>query len=321
MYPEAGAPFDAVRVEEIESPKAEAGQVVITVRASSLNFPDVLLAQGKYQFKPSGAFSPGGELSGVVKEVGSGVTALRPGDAVITAMPWGAWREEVVVDAARVTPIPATVDFERAATLLTTYATSLYALKDRGALRAGEKLVVLGAAGGVGLSAVEIGKVLGARVIAAASSDAKLALCREHGADDVIDYSREDLKARIKALTGDGADVIVDPVGGSYSEPAIRSLAWGGRHLVIGFAGNDIPAIPLNLVLLKSCQLVGVFWGQFTIREPALNAANIRQLIVWLEQGKIAPHISRRYRFEEAAQALRDMHERKVLGKVILVPS
>jgi NADPH2:quinone reductase len=321
MYPEAGAPFDAVRVEEIESPKAEAGQVVITVRASSLNFPDVLLAQGKYQFKPSGAFSPGGELSGVVKEVGSGVTALRPGDVVITAMPWGAWREEVVVDAARVTPIPATVDFERAATLLTTYATSLYALKDRGALRAGEKLVVLGAAGGVGLSAVEIGKVLGARVIAAASSDAKLALCREHGADDVIDYSREDLKARIKALTGDGADVIVDPVGGSYSEPAIRSLAWGGRHLVIGFAGNDIPAIPLNLVLLKSCQLVGVFWGQFTIREPALNAANIRQLIVWLEQGKIAPHISRRYRFEEAAQALRDMHERKVLGKVILVPS
>jgi NADPH2:quinone reductase len=295
--------------------------VLIEVKASSVNFPDVLLAQGKYQFKPTGSFSPGGELAGVIKAVGASVAGLSPGDHVITAMPWGAWREEVVVDAGRAIAIPAAVDFDAAATLLTTYATSLYALKDRGALRAGETLVVLGAAGGVGLSAVELGKLLGARVIAAASSDEKLALCRAHGADEVIHYGREDLKARIKALTsGNGADVVVDPVGGSYSEQAIRSLAWGGRHLVIGFAGNDIPAIPLNLVLLKSCQLVGVFWGQFTMREPEANAANVKLLIRWLEEGKIAPHVSRVYRFDEAAQALRDMHERRVLGKVVMHP-
>jgi NADPH2:quinone reductase len=311
--------FD-LSVEELESPTADKGQVVIEVKASSLNFPDVLLVQGKYQFKPGGAFSPGGDFSGVIKEVGQGVDNLSVGDHVVAAMPWGAWREEVLMDPAKVVKIPKSIDLDVAASFLCTYGTSYYALEERAQLKEGESLVVLGASGGIGMASIELGKLMGAKVVACAASDDKLALCKEHGADEVINYATEDLKKQIKKLTGGGADVTIDPVGGEYSEPAIRAMAWGGRHLVIGFAGNDIPRIPLNLVLLKSCSLVGVFWGQHTMREAAANAANVEQLISWLDSGELKPLVSKRYRFDEASQALRDMVDRKVRGKVVVVP-
>lgn len=312
--------LDKLSVEELESPTADPGQVVIEVRASSLNFPDVLLVQGKYQFKPPPPFSPGGEVAGVVTQLGEGVDNVAVGDHVVTAMPWGGWREQLAVDAARLVPMPKSIAFDVAASFLCAYGTVQYALQDRAALQPGEWLVVLGAAGGVGLATVEIGKLMGAKVVACASTDDKLALCKEYGADEVINYSTEDLKQRIRSLTGGGADVLLDPVGGTYSEPALRAMAWYGRYLVVGFAGNDIPSIPLNLVLLKSCQLVGVFWGQFILRQPQANQVKVAQLIDWLRQGKINPHVSKRYSFAEAGDALRQMMERKARGKIVLVP-
>lgn len=312
---------DGLVIEDLPSPVPAAGQVVIAMRAVALNFPDVLLVQGKYQFKPELPFSPGGEIAGVVTAVGEGVEHIAVGSRVLATMPWGAMREEVVAEAATCVPVPERVSFETAASFLTAYGTSHYALKQRADLKAGETLVVLGAAGGVGLAAIELGKIMGATVIACASSDAKLALCRERGADETINYASEDLKARIKSLTrGQGADVVYDPVGGAYSEQALRATGWSGRFLVVGFAAGDIPKIPLNLLLLKSCQIVGVFWGAFTMKERETHLANVEELMGWLESGKLSPHIGKTYALVDAAQALLDMMNRLAMGKLVIVP-
>src|SRR5213075_2071561 len=258
-------PPESLTIEELPSPKPGAGEVVVSVKAASVNFPDVLIIQNKYQFKPPLPFSPGSEMAGLIKEVGEGVKGYKPGDRVIAFTTYGAFAEEVKVEAARLVPMPEGMDFNSAAAFLLTYGTSDHALRDRGALKAGETLLVLGAAGGVGLAAIQIGKALGARVIACASSEEKLAVCRSHGADAGIDYVKEDLRERIKALTdGRGVDVVYDAVGGPYTEPAFRSLAWRGRLLVVGFAAGEIPKLPLNLALLKGASVVGVFWGDFT---------------------------------------------------------
>jgi NADPH2:quinone reductase len=314
-----GPPENLV-VADVEPLKPGKGQVVLSVKACGVNFPDVLIIQGKYQFKPALPFSPGSEVSGSVKAVGEGVEGVNVGDHVIAFTGWGGFAEEVAVEARKLIPIPDSIDFSTAAAFTLVYGTAYYALKDRAQLRSGETLLVLGASGGVGLAAVEIGKVMGARVIAAASSDEKLAVCKQHGADALINYSTEDLRERIKALTGgNGVDVIFDPVGSNFSEPALRSIAWNGRFLVIGFAGGDIPRIPLNLALLKSCSIVGVFWGAFTEREPERNQENLQELLKWLTEGKLKPHISATYPLERAAEALNAMMNRTVKGKVVLV--
>ena len=314
-------PPEKLVVEELPTPAITDHQVLLDVKACGVNFPDLLIIENKYQFKPPLPFSPGGEVSGVVKAVGAQVTTLKPGDRVLGAPGFGGFAEEIAIDARVCVPIPASMPFDAAAAFLFTYGTSHYALKDRAALKPGETLLVLGAAGGVGLAAVELGKAMGAKVIAAASSAEKLAVCREHGADEGIDYSQEDLKERIKALTGgNGADVIYDPVGGDFSEQAFRSIAWEGRFLVIGFAAGPIPQIPLNLVLLKGAQIVGVFWGSFTMREPARHAANIQELMEWYAAGKLKPRISATYPFTRVAEALGHLAARWVKGKVVLVP-
>jgi NADPH2:quinone reductase len=316
----AYGPPESLVVEDVPSPTPGPGEVVIAVKAASVNFPDVLIIQNKYQFKPPLPFSPGSEVAGLVAAVGDGVTSVQPGDPVLAITTYGAFAEQVKTEARRLLPIPPGMDFSTAAAFGLTYATSEHALVDRGQLAAGETLLVLGAAGGVGLSAIEIGKALGARVIACASSDDKLAVCREHGADDTINYASEDLRERIKALTrGNGADVVYDPVGGPYTEPALRSIAWRGRLLVVGFAAGEIPKIPLNLTLLKGCSIVGVFWGEFTRREPERFAAAMRQLGRWYADGKLKPYVSRTFPLERAADALTLMAERKVTGKVVLV--
>ena len=313
-------PPESLVVEEIEPLKAGKGQAVVTVKACSVNFPDTLIIQGKYQFKPEMPFSPGGEVAGVVKEVGEGVANFKPGDRVIAFTGWGGFAEEVVTEAARLLPMPDEMDFVTGAAFVMTYGTSIHALMDRAELREGETLLVLGAAGGVGLAAVELGKLMGARVIAAASSDEKLAVCKQYGADDVINYDTEDLRERIRTITGGrGVDVIFDPVGGKYSEAALRNMAWKGRHLVIGFAAGDIPRIPLNLTLLKGCSIVGVFWGAFTEREYKRNEEHLHTLVSWFLEGKLKPHISAKYPLAQAAQALNDMLNRQVRGKVVLV--
>jgi NADPH2:quinone reductase len=313
-----GPPSELV-VEDVPSLRAGEGQVVIEVHACGVNFPDTLIIEGKYQFKPDLPFSPGGEVSGIVKEVGPGVTRLQAGDRVIAATTWGGYAQEVVAQAERVIPMPEGLDFETAAGFLLTYGTSHHALKDRAELKAGETVLVLGAAGGVGLAAIDIAKLMGARVIAAASSDEKLRVCREHGADDTINYTREDLRERIKALTdGRGVDVVYDPVGGALSEPALRGMAWRGRFLVVGFAAGGIPSLPLNLPLLKGCAIVGVFYGGFMRNEPARNEENQRELVAWIRQGKLRPHIYAVYPLERAAEAMNDLTSRKVTGKVVL---
>src|SRR5690348_11266477 len=280
-------PPDSLTFEELPSPRAGAGEVVVAVKAASVNFPDFLIIQNKYQFKPPLPFSPGSELAGVVKEVGAGVSNVRPGDRVIAFTTYGAFAEEVKTEAVRLLPLPDKMDFVTGAAFLLTYATSDHALRDRGALKSGETLLVLGAAGGVGLAAIEIGKALGARVIACASTDDKLAVCRQHGADAVINYATEDLRERIKALTeGHGVDVVYDAVGGPYTEPAFRSLAWRGRLLVVGFAAGEIPKLPLNLALLKGASVVGVFWGDFARREPQAFAESASQLARWYAEGR-----------------------------------
>ena len=311
---------DVLAVEDVPSPTPGPRQVVIDVKAAGVNFPDILVVQGKYQFKPELPFSPGSELAGIVKEAGPGVTSVKPGDSVIALVTHGAFAQEALIDADRVVKLPPGTDLEVAAAFMLTYGTSYHALKDRAQLRAGETLLVLGAAGGVGLAAVELGKVMGARVIAAASSADKLAVCREHGADETIDYSREDWRDALKALAPKGVDVVYDPVGGAYSEAALRSTAWNGRFLVIGFAAGDIPKIPLNLALLKGCSIVGVFWGEFTRRQPQDNAANMRQLFEWLVAGKVKPLISSRYPLSRGVDALREVMERRAKGKVVILP-
>jgi NADPH:quinone reductase len=314
-------PPDLLEYRDVPSPVAGPGEVVVSVKAASVNFPDVLIIDNKYQFKPALPFSPGSELAGVVKSVGNEVDSLRPGDRVMAFTIHGAFAEEVKVEARRAMPLPRDMDFETAAALLLTYGTMDHGLRDRGQLRAGETVLVLGASGGIGIASIEIAKALGARVIAAASSDEKLAVCRAHGADDVIDYSAEDFRERLKALTdGRGVDVIVDPVGGAYTEPALRSIAWRGRLLVVGFAAGEIPKIPLNLTLLKGCSIVGVFWGDFLRREPDSFAASVQQLGAWYREGRLRPHISGRYPLAQTAEAIKLMAARKVVGKLLVVP-
>lgn len=312
---------DTLELAEMPMPEPGPGQVRITVEAAGVNFPDTLIIQNKYQFKPALPFSPGGELAGTISAVGADVDGFTVGQNVIAFTGWGAFAEEVVADAIKLIPIPPGVPFDIAASFVMTYGTSYHAIKDRAALQAGETMLVLGAAGGVGLAAVELGKALGARVIAAASSAEKLAVCREHGADDTIDYATEDLRERIKAQTGGkGVDVVYDPVGGIYSEPALRSMAWRGRFLVVGFANGEIPSIPLNLTLLKGCSIVGVFWGDYVRREPKSNARDLRALVGMMQAGTIQPLVSARYPFAQAAEALNAVMARKVTGKIVLIP-
>jgi NADPH2:quinone reductase len=311
----------SLRVDDLSEPRPGAGEVLIDVRAAGVNFPDVLLSYGKYQFKPAPPFIPGAEAAGVVREVGSGVSSVAPGDRVAATMISGAFAERIVVPEALVVKLPDAVSFEQGAATLLTYLTTIHALVDRASLRAGETLLVLGAAGGVGVAAVQLGKLLGARVIAAASSDEKINFCKAQGADDGINYGKEDLKERIKALTGgQGANVIYDPVGGSLAEPALRAIAWEGRYLVVGFAAGEIPRIPLNLALLKGCQIVGVFWGQFAAREPAKNRASGERVFQWIAEGKLAPRIDGLLSFAEAGEALRRLERREVMGKLVLRP-
>ncbi len=307
--------------DDVPEPKPSAGEVLIDVKAAGLNFPDVLLSYGKYQFKPQPPFILGGEAAGIVAAVGDGVTSVRPGDRVATWMIHGAFAEKIVVPELSTVKLPDNVGFETAAATLLTYATTYHALVDRAALRAGETLLVLGAAGGVGTAAVELGNLLGAKVIAAASTEEKVAFAKEHGAAEGIVYTREDLKERTKTITnGAGANVVYDPVGGVLSEAALRSIAWEGRFLVVGFAAGDIPKIPLNLVLLKGCQIVGVFWGSFAMRDPARNRANGVKLFDWVAEGKLRPHVDVALPFARAGEALTRMERREVKGKVVLVP-
>ena len=280
-----GTPDD-LQLAEIAEPKAGPGEAVVAVKAAALNFFDLLIIAGKYQHKPPFPFSPAAEFAGVVESVGPDVNGFAPGDRVIGWTGWGAAREKIAARAAQLIRLPPGLDFERAAGLTVTYATTLYGLRERGALKAGETLVVLGASGGVGLAAIEIGKVIGARVIACASSDEKLAFAKAHGADETINYAREDLRDALRKAGGArGIDVVYDPVGGPHAEPALRSLGWEGRYLVIGFAAGDIPKIPLNLVLLKSCDIRGVLWGAWTLRDPKGQAALMRDIAAWCAEG------------------------------------
>ncbi|MDO8301276.1 NADPH:quinone oxidoreductase family protein [Lacisediminimonas sp.] len=314
-------PPDSLVIEDLPDLLPGEGQVTIEVHAAGVNFPDVLIIQNKYQSKPALPFTPGNELAGVVSAVGAGVTQYKVGDRVIAFIGHGAFAQQACVPVESMMPMPAGMDFDIAAAITLTYGTSHHAVVDRAQLQPGETLLVLGAAGGVGLAAIEIGKALGARVIAAASSDEKLAVCREHGADATINYSTQDLREAIKAATdGRGPDVIFDPVGGIYAEPAFRSIAWRGRYLVVGFANGEIPRLPLNLPLLKGASLVGVFWGEFAKREPRANARSMQQMLGWLAEGKIRPHISARYKLADTARALEDMAARKVTGKLVILP-
>ncbi|MDB5970534.1 MAG: NADPH:quinone oxidoreductase family protein [Hydrocarboniphaga sp.] len=310
---------ESLVIEETEAPVPGENQALIRVHAAGVNFPDTLIIQNKYQFKPPLPFSPGGECAGVVEAVGTEVKNLRPGDRVIAFTGWGAFAELVVADADALIPMPAGLDFVTASAFVMTYGTSYHALADRAALKSGETLLVLGASGGVGLAAIEIGKVLGARVIAAASSAEKLAVCKQHGADELINYSSEDLKERLKTITaGRGVDVTYDPVGGAYTEIALRSSAWRGRHLIVGFANGEIPKIPVNLTLLKGCSIVGVFWGEHIKRNPKDNYESLTTLFGWLKEGRLRPHIGERFSLARGAEAIRALMDRRVSGKVVI---
>jgi NADPH:quinone reductase len=320
---EYGAP-STLRVLELPTPVPGPRQVLVTNQVAGVNFPDTLIIQGKYQFKPPLPFSPGGELAGIVKQVGSEVREFQPGDKVIALTIFGAFAQEVVVEVDNLIGLPASFGpdaLQAAGSFTLAYATSLHALKDRARAQPGETLLVLGAAGGVGLAAVELGKLLGLRVIAAASSPEKLEITRRYGAEDTIDYTREDLRDRVKVLTGGrGVDILYDPVGDRFAEPALRSVAWNGRYLVVGFAGGEIPRIPLNLPLLKGSAILGVFWGEFTRRDPRQHAENMRLLLNWLEEGRIRPFISARYPLTCAPEALEALIARKVMGKAVILP-
>src|SRR5579872_5400574 len=314
-------PPDELDLADIAEPTAGPGQAVVRIKAAALNFFDLLIIAGKYQHKPPFPFSPGAEFSGVVESVGAGVRDFAPGDRVMGWTGWGAARESIAAGIDGLVKIPETLDFERAAGLTVTYATTLYGLRERGQLKSGETLVVLGASGGVGLAAVEIGKILGARVIACASSAEKLAFAKAHGADETINYVTEDLRDALKRLGGAaGIDVVYDPVGGTYAESALRSLGWEGRYLVIGFAAGDIPKIPLNLVLLKSCDIRGVLWGSWTLRDPKGQRALMNDIARWCAEGKLSAHVHAAYPLAETAAALKAIAERKVMGKIVLRP-
>jgi len=310
-----------LELKDIPPPVAGPGEALVRVKAAALNFFDTLIIAGTYQQKPPFPFSPAAEFAGIVESVGAGVTDIAPGDRVMGYLGWGAAREYVAVAAQQLVKLPADLSLEHAAGLTVTYGTTLYALRERAALKPGETLVALGASGGTGLAAIELGKVLGARVIACASSDEKLAFARDHGADAVVNYASEDLRDALKKLGGEhGVDVVYDPVGGRYAEPAVRSLAWQGRYLVVGFAAGDIPKLPLNLVLLKSCDIRGVFWGAWTKREPRAQRALMTEIVTWCAQGKLSAHVHAVYPLAEIATALGAIADRKVMGKIVLRP-
>lgn len=316
---EHGLPDKLVLESDWPDPEIGEQDVLIDVRAAGLNFPDVLIIQNKYQTQPDLPFIPGGECAGVVTAVGSGVSRFKPGDKVISMGAHGAFCSKIAASQHSVFPMPEGLGFEQAAGVAITYFTSYHALRQRADIQPGETLLVLGAAGGVGTTAVELGKLFGARVIAAASSDEKLELCRQLGADEVINYSRESLKDRVKELTGGrGVDVVYDPVGGDFSEQALRSMAWKGRFLVIGFASGPIPKVPLNLALLKGCAIVGVFWGRFMAEEPEVNLQNIHELWELFAAGKLKPVVTDLFPLEEYEAAYACMMERRARGKVIL---
>ncbi len=305
---------------EIESQQPQANEVLIDVNACGINFPDVLMIQNKYQLKPPLPFSPGGEVSGKISSVGANIKHLKSGDHVMALSGWGGFAQQITVKENRVFSIPSSIDFVTAASALYTYGTSYNALKDRANLKAGETILVLGAGGGVGLAAVELSKLMGATVIAAAASPDKLAVCHQKGADYLIDYSLADLRAKIKEITnGKGVDVVYDAVGGQLADSALRSMAWKGRYLVVGFASGMIPQFPANLPLLKGCSIVGVFWGSFSEREPEQNLNNTQELMRWLEAGKIKQHIHKLYSLKEAPIALQDLLDRKIIGKAVVV--
>lgn len=315
----AFAPIEALKYGDFAQPRAEPGEVVIDVAAAGVNYPDVLIVQGKYQTKPALPFVPGSEAAGVVSALGEGVTNLCVGERVIAFTGSGAFAQQVRVPALQVWPVPDSVDLEVAAGISITYGTSYHALKDRAGLKQGETLLVLGAGGGVGLTAVELGKRMGARVMAAASSADKLALAAGQGADHLINYAEEDLRERLKQLTdGKGVDVIYDPVGGPMNLVAVKSLAWGGRLLIVGFAGGEISSIPANLLLLKSASAMGVLWGNSVRADPVSQGENMRQILRWMKEGTLKPVIDRRFALPDAVAALDHLAQRKVKGKVLL---
>lgn len=315
----AFGPAESLVLEDISSPEPKKNEILLDVYAAGVNFPDTLIIEGKYQFKPPFPFSPGGEAAGVVAAVGEKVQHVKPGDRVMALTGWGSFAEQVAVPGYNVMPIPTGMDFETAAAFAMTYGTSMHALKQRANLQPGETLLVLGASGGVGLAAVEIGKAMGARVIAAASSAEKLEVAKRAGADELIDYSASSLKEEVKKLTGgQGADVIYDPVGGDLFDEAIRSIAWNGRLLVVGFASGRIPELPVNLALLKGAAVVGVFWGSFAQRQPQDNLANFQQLFAWHAEGKLKPLVSQTFPLERAADAINALGQRKAVGKVVV---
>ena len=311
---------DALSWQELPTPAPKAGEVLIEIKAASLNFPDLLIVQNKYQMKPPLPFVPGSEYAGVVQAVGDGVTHLQVGQPVACLSGTGGFATHTIAPAAQCMPLPPGFPFVDAAAFIMIYATSHHALVDRAQLKAGETVLVLGAAGGVGTSAIQIAKALGARVIAAASTDEKCELCRAIGADATINYSTQDLREALKTLTGGkGPDVVYDPVGGDLAEPAFRSIAWRGRYLVVGFAAGTIPALPLNLTLLKGASIVGVFWGGFAKNEPQANASAMAELAQWYAQGKIKPVIDRTMQMAELKAAYAHMGSRGVKGKLVMV--
>ena len=315
----AFGPAENLVLEDVPTPEPKTNEILLDVHAAGVNFPDTLIIEGKYQFKPPFPFSPGGEASGVVVAVGEKISHLKVGDRVMALTGWGSFAEQVAVPGYNVLPIPEAMDFTMAAAFSMTYGTSMHALKQRANLQPGETLLVLGASGGVGLAAVEIGKAMGAHVIAAASSADKLEVAKNAGADELINYSKTNLKEEIKRLTnGNGVDVIYDPVGGDLFDQAIRSIAWNGRLLVVGFASGRIPELPVNLALLKGASVVGVFWGGFTQRQPQDNAANFQQLFQWFGEGKLKPLVSKVYPLEQAGEAIDSLGQRKAVGKVVV---
>ncbi|HEX8058594.1 MAG TPA: NADPH:quinone oxidoreductase family protein [Novosphingobium sp.] len=316
---ESFGPPEGLVLREIAVPQPGEGEVLIRVHSAGLNFPDTLIIEDKYQIKAPLPFAPGGELAGVVEKVGPGVTRLKAGDRVAALTHWGGFAEYAVAQEARTTLVPDTMDLDTASAFTLVYGTSHHALKQRGALQPGETVLVLGASGGTGLSAIEIAKAMGARVIAGASTAEKLAIAKAHGADELVNYAEEDLKARVKALTGGkGVDVIYDPVGDKLADPAFRTIGWEGRYLVIGFAGGQIPAVPFNLALVKGASIVGVFWGDYVARDPAGHHANMAELYAMHAEGKLKPLISERFPMAEGGKAIRHMMDRKATGKVIV---
>jgi NADPH2:quinone reductase len=313
--------IDDLVLADLPEPTPGPGEAVVRIKAAALNFFDTLIIAGKYQHRPPFPFSPAAEFAGVVEQIGPGVTGVAPGDRVMGNIGWGAAREAVAVPAQALVKVPDQLDFDRASGLTVTYGTTLYALRERAALKSGETLAVLGASGGTGLAAIEIGKIMGARVIACASSDDKLAFAREHGADETVNYAREDLRAALKLIGGEhGIDAVYDPVGGPYAEPAVRSLAWEGRYLVVGFAAGEIPKLPLNLVLLKSCDIRGVLWGSWVRREPAAQHALMSEIVRWCADGKLSAHVHAVYPLADIAAALKAIADRKVMGKIVIRP-